>query len=199
MDQFEYVVALAAVITGLGLSDMAVSLHRLVKRRNRVRWDWLPVALALYSSLVLMRLWYQLWSVRELDFVSDLPFVTVQVVQTLVLVLVVSAALPDEDDFRLRRIDLQAYYVRHARYIWTTYLVFLLMWAGTGAFFYTWGTGGMDWLLQPRFHLYFMPPIVLTVAALLGGRRVQAVALILLITHELLFTSDFFGVARLIA
>jgi hypothetical protein len=37
--QFEYVVALAAVITGLGLSDVGVSLHRLLKRRAGVVWD----------------------------------------------------------------------------------------------------------------------------------------------------------------
>lgn len=86
---------------------MAVSLHRLLKRRAGVVWDWLPVTLALYSSLVLMRLWYQLWSAHDLPIVTSLPFVAVQVVQTLVLVLVISAALPDEDDFRLRKIDLR--------------------------------------------------------------------------------------------
>src|SRR5690349_15000224 len=87
MEKFQYVVALAAVITGLGLSDVSVSLHRLLKRRAHVTWDWVPLALALYLSFVLMRLWYQLWSVHAAPFATGLIFTTVQVVQTLVLIL----------------------------------------------------------------------------------------------------------------
>ncbi|RYG98924.1 MAG: hypothetical protein EON58_05615 [Alphaproteobacteria bacterium] len=120
MEKFQYVVALAAVITGLGLSDVSVSLHRLLKRRSGVMWDWVPVALALYLSFVLMRLWYQLWSVHSAPFATGLAFTTIQVVQTLVLTLVMSAVLPDEDDFVERRVDLRAYYVEHQRYIWRT-------------------------------------------------------------------------------
>ncbi len=191
MDKFEYVVALAAVITGLGLSDVAVSLHRLLKRRAGVRWDWIPIVLALYASLVLMRLWYQLWSVRDEPFVVDLPFVAVQVVQTLVLVLFASSVLPDEDDFRRGRIDMRVYYRRHRRYILTTYLVFLLMWIATGAFFRMYD--GEQWLNDPIFHLYFSIPILLTLAAIWGKRKVQASMLVLLVTHEILIPSNLFG------
>lgn len=183
MDKFEYVVALAAVITGLGLSDVAVSLHRLLKRRTRVVWDWLPVAMAIYASAVLMRLWYQLWSVRELPIVTGLPFVMVQVVQTLVLVLVMSAALPDEDDFRRGRIDLRRYYRSHERYVWFMYFVFVLMWVATGIYF-TLSDGRSEYLLELRFHAFFSIPLMLTPLALVLGRRWQAIILGLLIMHE---------------
>lgn len=192
MDKFEYVVALAAVITGLGLSDVAVSLHRLLKRRGGVRWDWVPIVLSLYAALVLMRLWYQLWSVRETPFVVDLPFVAVQVVQTLVLVLFASAALPDEDDFKRGRIDLRRYYARHRRYVWTTYLVFQLMWIATAVYFYVYD-GRQARLIEPAFLLYFALPILLTLAAIVGRRRVQVVALVLLVTHEILIPSNLLG------
>ena len=189
MDKFEYVVALAAVITGLGLSDVAVSLHRLLKRRAGVVWDWLPVALALYSSLVLMRLWYQLWSVHDLPVVTGLPFVAVQVVQTLVLVLVASAALPDEEDFRRGEIDLRKYYATHGRYVWFMYLVFVLMWTATGAYFSL--SQGRS-LIERSFHTFFLIPLALTVVALIVGRRWQAVILGLLVVHEVVIPSNLF-------
>lgn len=192
MDKFEYVVALAAVITGLGLSDVAVSLHRLLKRRGGVVWDWLPITLALYASLVLMRLWYQLWSVHNLPVVTGLPFVTVQVLQTLVLVLVLSAALPDEDDFQSGNINLQSYYAEHGRYVWSMYLVFVLMWVGTGTYF--------RMLAEPsersteiQFLSFFSIPLALTIVALLVGRRWQAVILGLLVLHEVTWASNLLG------
>ena len=190
MDKFEYVVALAAVITGLGLSDVAVSLHRLLKRRTKVEWDWLPVALALYASLVLMRLWYQLWSVHSLPLVTGLPFVTVQVVQTLVLVLVMSAALPDEDDFSGGRLVLRDYYAAHGRYVWSMYLVFVVMWVATGIYFVL--ADGRT-LVDPSFHVFFSIPLVLTIAALIMGRRGQAAILGLLVAHEVTIPSNLFG------
>jgi hypothetical protein len=192
MDKFEYVVALAAVITGLGLSDVAVSLHRLLKRRVGVVWDWLPIMLALYASLVLMRLWYQLWSVHSLPVVTGLPFVTVQVLQTLVLVLVLSAALPDEDDFQNGNINLRSYYAEHGRYVWSMYLVFVLMWVGTGTYF--------RMLAEPskrstelQFLSFFSIPLALTIVALLVGRRWQAVILGLLVLHEVTWASNLLG------
>lgn len=192
MEKFEYVVALAAVITGLGLSDVAVSLHRLLKRRVGVAWDWIPVTLALYTSLVLMRLWYQLWSVHDVPVVTGLPFVAVQVVQTLVLVLVLSAALPDEDDFRRGRINLRDYYATHGRYVWAMYLVFVVMWWATGAYFAL-SRGRGHVLLEPPFHAYFSIPLALTVIALAIGRRWQAIILGLLILHEVAIPSNLFG------
>jgi len=193
MEKFQYVVALAAVITGLGLSDVSVSLHRLLKRRSRVTWDWVPVALALYLSFVLMRLWYQLWSVHAAPFATGLTFTTVQVVQTLVLTLVMSAALPDEDDFEDRRVDLRAYYSEHQRYIWRMYLVFLVMWLATaiGVAAYLDRLGG---LLRPFPLAFFVPPVILTIIGCMTRRRGQQIALLGLIVHVVLITWAFYRI-----
>ncbi|GMM92917.1 hypothetical protein MTsN3n11_12190 [Qipengyuania sp. MTN3-11] len=188
MDKFEYVVALAAVITGLGLSDVAVSLHRLLKRRAGVVWDWLPITLALYASMVLMRLWYQLWSVREVPVVTGLPFVAVVVVQTLLLVLVMSAALPDEDDFKRGRVDLRAYYATQSRYIWSMYLLFVSMWIATHFYF-----EGPERLIELDFYAFFLMPLVLTAVAVVVARRWQAVILGFLVLQEAVIKWDFFG------
>lgn len=193
MDKFEYVVGLAAVITGVGLSDIAVSLHRLLKRRVGVAWDWMPIAFALYAGAVLMRLWYQLWLVRDRPEVTGLPFVSVQVVQTLVLVLVASAALPDDDDFADGQIDLRDYYAAQGRYAWTAYGVFILMWLATALYFMIIRDGWVDRFADPYVAAFFLPPLVLTGLALVTGRRWQGVMLGLLIVHELLIPLNLLG------
>ena len=191
MEKFQYVVALAAVITGLGLSDVSISLHRLLKRRSGVTWDWVPVALALYLSFVLMRLWYQLWSVHAAPFATGLGFTTIQVFQTLVLTLVLSASLPDEDDFENRRVDLGAYYSIHQRYIWRMYLVFVVMWLATaiGIAMYM---GRVSGLLRPFPVAFFIPPVALTLIACTTARRGQQIALLGLILHSVIITWAFY-------
>ena len=191
MDKFEYVVALVAVITGVGLSDVALSLHRLLKRRADVVWHWIPVALALYASVVLMRLWYQFWSVHETEVATTLPFVAVQTLQTLVLVLVAVAALPDEDDFRGGRIDLRAYYDSQWRYIWTMYLLFLAQWIGTGIYFRMYSGDGPVTPIA-AFLAFFAIPIVLSIAALVR-RRWHGPLIVLLVVHEASFASNLVG------
>lgn len=195
MDKFEYVVALVAVITGVGLADVAMSLHRLLKRRAGVVWYWIPVAIALYASLALMRLWYQFWSVHDNLVATGLPFVAVQTVQTLVLVLVAVAALPDEDDFRDGRVDLGAYYATHWRYVWTMYLVFCAMWVGTGAYFRL-SKGAL--VSDATFALYFGVPIVATVAALAFGRRWHGGLVAIMVAHEAIVPSNLLGFGRAI-
>lgn len=39
----DYVLGLLAIITGLAISDMIVSLHGLLINRKHVTWDWLPL------------------------------------------------------------------------------------------------------------------------------------------------------------
>ncbi len=45
ISSFEYITALVSVVVGLAIADMATSLHRLLRNRRRVRWDWVaPLA-----------------------------------------------------------------------------------------------------------------------------------------------------------
>ena len=43
----EYVSAFASIILALAITDLATSMHRLMRARGRVRWDWIPLAVAL--------------------------------------------------------------------------------------------------------------------------------------------------------
>src|SRR3546814_2648487 len=74
MDRFEYAIGLISIIVGLGLADLAMSLHRLLKQRERVRWDWVALATAGFAGFSLIRMWYQLWTVRDFPEVTHLFF-----------------------------------------------------------------------------------------------------------------------------
>lgn len=61
MEIKEYFLGLLAIITGLAITDMIVSLHVLLRRFGRVRWDWLPMAAATLVFVVIVRSWWIAW------------------------------------------------------------------------------------------------------------------------------------------
>jgi hypothetical protein len=124
MDRFEYAMGLMSIIVGLGLADLAMSLHRLLKNREQVRWDWVALATAAFAGFTLVRMWYQLWVIRDFPEITNL-FLFLSLVLSMFLVFLASAAsLPDDADPPHLRWDLRAYYHRHARYIWVLLALF---------------------------------------------------------------------------
>ena len=60
MGQFEYLLILASVILGLAVSDIAVSLNRLLE--VRVQWDWLAPLAAALAFLKITAQWWNWYS-----------------------------------------------------------------------------------------------------------------------------------------
>src|SRR5688572_743816 len=60
MDITTHAVTLVSIIIGIGLTEMFGNLHRLIRNRSRVTWDWLPVAWAAFLLLVVVNYW---WSI----------------------------------------------------------------------------------------------------------------------------------------
>jgi len=58
MGPFEYLLILAVVVLGLALSDLAMSVHRLLAAGKRVRWDWLAPLAALVAFLKIVTQWW---------------------------------------------------------------------------------------------------------------------------------------------
>ena len=135
MDQFSYVVGLLSIITGLALSDMGISLHRILKRRSKVQWDWLTFAIAAYVAFVIVRFWYQVWSIRGVAGVTGLFFFLGIIAENFVLFLIAASSLPDEDDFVRGAVDLKAFQGKNSTYLWRLFLLFTAMWAAHGLYF----------------------------------------------------------------
>ena len=111
-------------MVGLAIADMAMSLHRLLSNRKRVRWDWVAPLAALVILIELFNLW---WSWRSFagDSMADLaPYFIVLVL----LFLAAATTLPDE--VPAEGLDLGRYFDEKRSYFWTVYGIYITIWIG---------------------------------------------------------------------
>ena len=185
MDQFSYVVGLLSIITGLALSDMGISLHRLLKRRSNVRWDWLALAIAAYVAFVIVRFWYQVWSIRGFPGVTGLFFFLGIIAENFVLFLVAASSLPDEDDLHDGLVDLRTFQQKNSTYLWRLFLLFTVMWAAHGVFFAV----AARQVVSLKMVLIFVVPLLLAGAlAFVRKRKMQLLLFGALLAHEAWWT-----------
>ena len=121
MTPFDYTSVLSSIIIGLALTDILVSLHRLLRAGRRVKWDWAAPAAALLVTLTLVQMWWLLYRPTETTVTIGqfLPLL----VELVLLLLLASSALPDE--VPEEGLDLKAYYLRNSRYFWTLFTLAL--------------------------------------------------------------------------
>ena len=136
MDPAEYILALLAIISGLAISDMVISLHGLLANRRNVRWDWLTLLAALFVFLLIVSSWGV--SYRAFDELPFGPWVwefVLTLCQLIALYLAARAILPDEVR-RSEQIDLADHYAFVSRYFWgslsVTYGLYLMFAAMLG-------------------------------------------------------------------
>lgn len=117
----EHALVFASIIVGVAVSDQVMSLNRLLLARDRVRWDWAPLAVALAVVLTNLQVWWSIASpdARPVSIGGFLP----TLVELVLLALLSAASLPDAGAADAD--DLTAYYERHARYLWTLYALAL--------------------------------------------------------------------------
>jgi len=112
----EYVTTFVAIIVSLAVADLLISLHRLLRAGSRVRWHWIPAALALYALLLAVNFWWGNFS--HFAHLSRIPMV--EFLPTLgslvILFLILAAVLPDE--VPTSGLDLKEWYEENAQYIW---------------------------------------------------------------------------------
>ncbi len=117
MSAFEYVSVLASIIIGLAMTDILVSLHRLIRAGRAIRWDWAAPLAALLVALTLIQIWWSLYT-PDGEPMTIGRFLPVLVVLVL-LFLLASAALPDKVPGE--GLDLRAYYDRNGPYFWSLF------------------------------------------------------------------------------
>lgn len=85
---------LVSIVVGLGLTELLLTFHQLVRARRRVAWDALPLAWALLTLIAVVNFW---WGIRnELDGVSGWSTGTfmLSMISPVFLFLTCAAALP---------------------------------------------------------------------------------------------------------
>lgn len=61
MDIEAHSITLISIVVGLGLTEMFGNLHRLIRNRARVRWDWLPLAWTATLFFLVLNYWWALY------------------------------------------------------------------------------------------------------------------------------------------
>jgi hypothetical protein len=129
---FEYAMGLFSVLIALAVADVATSFHRLVRAREKVRWDPLTLLAALYAICMAVYMWFDIWGVRHFAATRHFFFFLGLVAELFVLFLTAAASLPDDPS---EDHDLRAYYARNRRYFWSLLTIFQLGYTAFGLYF----------------------------------------------------------------
>src|SRR5436190_926509 len=109
MGPFEYLLLFAVIILGLAVSDVALSLHRLLGAGPRVRWDWLAPLAALVAFLKIVTQWWTWFRAEPLAGGLTWEMFLGVLAGAVLLFLIAAASLPDEVPGE-GRIDLAAHW-----------------------------------------------------------------------------------------
>ena len=173
MHQFSLLLPLVSVFVGLAVTDVAKSLHMLLRARRRVRWDALPLAAAFIAVLTTYNLWWRLAGAAD-----PAPFLTLGgflllAAQLLVLYLLCAAVLPD--DVPPAGLDLRTFYDDNGPYVWTLFALHITLLVATRGFLFP--SAGVD---AGRVVLNVVALGLVVGLAVVRTRRVHALALALM-------------------
>jgi len=98
MDITEHSVTLISIIIGIGLTEMLGNLHRLIRNRSRVTWDWLPVTWAAALLLLVINYWWGIYlGLSGLNQASNAAEFGLLLIQPILLFLTTASVLPNFD------------------------------------------------------------------------------------------------------
>jgi hypothetical protein len=129
---FEYVLPMVSILVGLAIGDLSLSLHRLLRARRRVRWDWLPLATALLVLLLILEFWWGFYGVGRAEVWTRYWGFLILCSGLITMFLLASAALPDA--VPAEGLDLADYYEDNRRYFWVLFSLFTVLALGLDYF-----------------------------------------------------------------
>lgn len=121
MRPFEYALVLISILMGLALADIVVSLHRLIRSREIVKWDGRVLIATSLVMLEIIRMWFAQWTGRDLATALTFGVYLGEFVQILLLVLLAFSSLPDRVT---ESCDLGDFYDANRRYFWSIFAAY---------------------------------------------------------------------------
>lgn len=109
----EGAIIFASLIVGVAVTDQLSSLHRLLRAREKVVWDALPLLFAGFVLVSFIMVW---WSIagKDEDSITIGEFLPL-LVSLVLMFLLAHASLPDKGD--PDAYDLKAFWARQSRYL----------------------------------------------------------------------------------
>ena len=127
VDAFSYLSVLLSIILGLGLTQVLTAVGRVIRHRDRVGVDWLPMLWAGVLLIVYVQVWWSMFGLRELRSWTFVEFLVV-LLQTVTLYMMAAMVLPEQ--IEESGTDLRAYYDRHHRWFFAFFLATLVISVG---------------------------------------------------------------------
>ena len=185
MGAFEYLLLFAAVILGLAVTDLAISLHKVLSAGNRVRWDLLAPLAGLVAFLKIVTQWWTWHAADRLAQGLTFEMFIGLLVGAVLLFLLAASALPDEIG-KDEHVDLGAHYRSVSQRYWTLFLLHWLLMNGVSVWAQMQIEGARLNHLSPA---YAVAPLALSLI-LIRGRLWHALCLLGLAG---LYLSQFYG------
>ena len=178
MDIATHSITLIAIIVGLGLTEMFGNLHRLIRNRKRVIWDWLPVFWAMTLLTLVINYWWALYlGISGLERVSNAAEFGLLLATPILLFLTTASVLPHFDE--ANEWDMRRHYDEQRR---TFIITFALYQCSTTMIGFIAGTFGSNFVTVFRAVI-----LLLLVLMLLINRRQWDWAGVLVIFAALIF------------
>ena len=93
MSPFEYALGLISILMSLALTDVVMSFHRLLRRRDTVKWDGRVLVAAALVILEVIRIWFAQRTLRDAEVALGFPVYLFLFTHILLLVLTAAACL----------------------------------------------------------------------------------------------------------
>jgi hypothetical protein len=123
MDIKEHSVTLISIILGIGLTEMLGNLHRLIRNRRRVTWDWLPVTWAAALLLLVINYWWSIYlGVSGLEQSKNAAEFGMLLIGPILLFLTTASVLPNFDPNC--QWDLRRHYDEHRKSFIATFVLY---------------------------------------------------------------------------
>lgn len=123
MDITEHSLTLISIIVGIGLTEMLGNLHRLIRNRRRVTWDWLPVTWAAALLLLVINYWWSIYlGVSGLNQSKNAAEFGLLLIQPILLFLTTASVLPNFDPNC--EWDLRRHYDEHRKTFIATFVLY---------------------------------------------------------------------------
>jgi cellulose synthase/poly-beta-1,6-N-acetylglucosamine synthase-like glycosyltransferase len=95
VDAFSYLSVLLSIILGLGLTQLLTAAGRLIRHRDRVRLDWLPLLWAAVLLVIYVQSWWAMFGLRNVRKWTFVAFLAV-LAQTTTLYMMAAVVLPEQ-------------------------------------------------------------------------------------------------------
>ena len=164
MDAFSYLSILLSIIVGLGLTQILTAVGRIIRHRDRVRADWLPLLWAAVLLVIYVQVWWSMFGLRHVNEWTFGSFAAI-LAQTGTLYLMAAVVLPEQVGDQ--PVDLAAYYDQHHQWFFGFLLVTLVVSVIKDVII----NGSLPGPLNLGFHLFLAAASVS--ALLIRGRRYQ--------------------------